>query len=466
MPWGEQCGVLRQQAGDALGEGVIKTSQALVHDGVVDPVAAEDQAEVTVGIGDEGKVGTDHGCEASTSASVGIHRGQRLVNPRDQPGGGTIQESDVEIELAGEVLVEHRLGYARMIGNVVHARCVVAAGDEDDLGRGQQFGPALVPGLARVAGHPRHDRMVGQAYPRQMATDLLPTPVDVRDTWLPHALIATRHLPSTATDAPPAVYLHGLGGSSLNWTDLMFRLVDRVDGWAVDLPGFGASPPPRDGDLSPRGHAQVAASFIEHEVGQPVHLFGNSLGGAIAVQLAARRPDLVRTLTLISPALPDLRPRRASAHLPVIAVPGLGERLVERYVQSDPRARVQATIDACVAKPERISPQRIQEAIDEVAQRDHLTYADDAVLRSLRGLLRSYLDRSGERPWKLAERVTAPTLAIYGQRDGLVDARSADRITKHFRESRVVILADCGHVAQMEHPDWVVRAWEAAFPTV
>jgi pimeloyl-ACP methyl ester carboxylesterase len=45
-----------------------------------------------------------------------------------------------------------------------------------------------------------------------------------------------------------------------------------------------------------------------------VHLVGNSFGGAVALTVAARRPELVRTLTLVSPAMPDLRPdpRRVS----------------------------------------------------------------------------------------------------------------------------------------------------------
>jgi pimeloyl-ACP methyl ester carboxylesterase len=53
--------------------------------------------------------------------------------------------------------------------------------------------------------------------------------------------------------------IHGLGGSSLNWIELMGELDADLDTIAVDLPGFGASPPPRDGDYSPRGHARSVA---------------------------------------------------------------------------------------------------------------------------------------------------------------------------------------------------------------
>jgi pimeloyl-ACP methyl ester carboxylesterase len=254
--------------------------------------------------------------------------------------------------------------------------------------------------------------------------------------------------------------VHGLGGSALNWTDLQGLLTPRLDSWAVDLGGFGASPPPRDGDMSPAGHARSLADLIEHLDVGPVHLFGNSLGGAVVLQLAARRPDLVRSLTLVSPALPDLRANRANVHLPVIAVPGVGERLVSRFLTAPAAARVQGTVDLCFADPTRVAPQRLAEAVEELAGRDHLTYATDAFLRSLRGLLRTYLDPGADRPWRLAEQVTCPTLVIYGRRDPLVDARSAYRVSRHFRNAHVVVLPDSGHVAQMEHPDFVAAAWE------
>lgn len=273
--------------------------------------------------------------------------------------------------------------------------------------------------------------------------------------------LMARHAPALDDDAPAAVFVHGLGGSALNWTDLMGLLQPDVDGWAVDLGGFGQSPPPRDGDMSPRGHARSVAEFIESLDRGPVHLFGNSLGGAIAVQLAGRSPHLVRSLTLVSPALPGYRVTRSSAHLPVLAVPGVGERLIPKFnEQNSAGARVKGTIDVCFADPSRLSDARRAEAVAETEGRDHLPYAADAMLRSLRGLLATYVDRGPQRPWKLAEQVTCPTLVVYGQKDPLVDAKAAHRITKHFRDAHVVVLPDSGHVAQMEHPEFVAQAWQ------
>jgi pimeloyl-ACP methyl ester carboxylesterase len=282
----------------------------------------------------------------------------------------------------------------------------------------------------------------------------------IEDVTLHARTLGVRHAPGCEPGLPSAVYVHGLGGSSLNWTDLMARLQPYADGWAVDLGGFGASPPPREGDFSPAGHARGVAELIDHIGNGPVHLFGNSLGGAVALQLAARRPDLVRTLTLVSPALPSLFATKSNFHLPVIAVPGVGERLIPKYLESDAGGRVRGTIDVTFADPSRVAPERLAEAVAEVRERDHLPYASDAFLRTLRGLLKTFVDVGPNRPWKLAERVTCPTLVVYGRKDPLVDPRSAHRVTRHFRDAHVVVLPDSGHVAQMEHPEFVAAAWE------
>ena len=66
-----------------------------------------------------------------------------------------------------------------------------------------------------------------------------------------------------------ALYVHGLGGASTNWTDLAALLAVRFDGWAVDLPGFGRSQPPPRGRYSIRGHVRAVIDVLEHIVGQP-----------------------------------------------------------------------------------------------------------------------------------------------------------------------------------------------------
>ncbi len=59
-----------------------------------------------------------------------------------------------------------------------------------------------------------------------------------------------RDTPATAPGAEPAVYVHGLGGSATNWTDLAGLLSHRLDGQAIDLPGFGYTDPARSYTLA------------------------------------------------------------------------------------------------------------------------------------------------------------------------------------------------------------------------
>jgi pimeloyl-ACP methyl ester carboxylesterase len=287
----------------------------------------------------------------------------------------------------------------------------------------------------------------------------LPSPWPRDDVLVPNGTLSVRQAPSLDPgSADPALFVHGLGGNATNWTDLMAMLRDSIDGVAVDLPGFGWSPPPRDGDYSLRRTAATLADLVAQRFdGRPVHLFGNSMGGAIAVQLAARHPHLVRTLTLVSPALPKAGVRRTNVHLPVIAAPGLGTTLMRRYLTLDADIRARATIDVCFADPTSVPVERMNEAVQEVRRRDALPYTGDVFVQSLRSLLATFLDRSDERPWRLAERITVPTLLVYGRADKLVDPIHAH--TKAFPDVRVLVLPHAGHVSQIEQPVLVADAW-------
>jgi len=264
--------------------------------------------------------------------------------------------------------------------------------------------------------------------------------------------------------AEPAVFVHGLGGSALNWTDLMAKLAEPpansdagvpgalLAGDAIDLPGFGFSPPPADGDCSVNARVAAVISLIEARDDGPVHLIGNSLGGAISTRVAARRPDLVRTLTLISPALPDLRPRPMPARLAVVATPGLGRWLLNRMLEMPPERRADTSIAGLFADPSRLLPERRAEAIAEVIRRDGLGYSVDVLLASTRSLLAEYTRPGSGSLWHDAARVTAPTLLIHGSHDRLVMPTMAVRAARTFPNCRVVLLPRVGHVAMMERP--------------
>ncbi|HJZ29429.1 MAG TPA: alpha/beta fold hydrolase, partial [Streptosporangiaceae bacterium] len=155
----------------------------------------------------------------------------------------------------------------------------------------------------------------------------------------------------------PALCVHGLAGSSRNWTDLMDLLRPRLACDALDLPGFGDSPPRPDRRYSIAALAQTVAALIESRE-HKVHLIASSLGGAVAVKVAAARPDLVRTLTLISPALPDPRPHLDQVHFAVLSLPGVGPRLLRKYDALPAENRVADVIATCFSDPARFGEER------------------------------------------------------------------------------------------------------------
>ncbi len=256
------------------------------------------------------------------------------------------------------------------------------------------------------------------------------------------------------SDNDPVLCVHGMAGAASNWTDFMAELAPEFVCQAIDLPGSGYSPPPK----ARRGYsipalAGTVAAFIEQHSRGPVHLVGNSMGGAVSVRLAATRPDLVRTLTLISPALPDrlVHPTLMQLQFPLLAMPKLGEWLMRRG-SPVPEQRVAGVVAACFYDPRSVAQDRFAAEVAEVRRRDELGYADAVLIGAARAIVTEYLRPGPTALWRLAGQVRVPVLAIYGSGDQLVNPRTASRAARAFRDVRVIVLPRTGHVAQLEHP--------------
>ncbi|MFF7334275.1 alpha/beta fold hydrolase [Streptomyces sp. NPDC008150] len=303
--------------------------------------------------------------------------------------------------------------------------------------------------------------------PSVPASNVLPkvSPVRVeegerlRSVGLPGITLTVRSRPPEEEGAPPALYVHGLGGSSQNWSALMSRLAGDLDSEALDLPGFGDSPPPDDGDYSVTGHARAVIRYLDAAGRGPVHLFGNSLGGAITTRVAAVRPDLVRTLTLVSPALPEIRVQRSAVPTGLLAVPGVAALFTRITRGWTAEQRVRGVTELCYGDPAQVTPDGFRAAVEEMERRLRLPYFWDAMTRSARGIVNAYTLGGQHGLWRQAERVLAPTLLVYGGRDQLVSYRMAARADRAFRDSRLLTLPDAGHVAMMEYPDTVAGAF-------
>lgn len=281
----------------------------------------------------------------------------------------------------------------------------------------------------------------------------------LRTDRLPGLELAVRVRPPVRAGLPPALFVHGLGGSSQNWSALMAGLADTVDGEALDLPGFGWSPPPADRDYSVTGLARAVIRHLDAAGRGPVHLFGNSLGGAVSTRVAAARPDLVSTLTLISPALPELRVQKSAVPTALLALPGMAG-LVDRLTRGlSAEQRTRGVTDLCYGDPSRVTPEAFAAAVEEMERRIALPYFWDALSRSSRGIVDAYTLGGQHGLWRQAQRVLAPTLLVYGGRDQLVSYRMARKAAASFRGSRLLSLPEAGHVAMMEYPEVVAAAF-------
>ena len=269
-----------------------------------------------------------------------------------------------------------------------------------------------------------------------------------------------RHTPGPE-QAGFAVYLHGLGGSSTNFTDLAGLVGVRLPGMAIDLPGFGRSAPPGGFDYAPDSHAEVVATFLAGLGYGSVHLVGNSLGGVVALLIAARRPHLVRTLTLLAPAMPDLRmdPRRMSdPRVALTMLPLVGTWVRRILIEVPPEEQIERMLRLCFADPSVVASARRAEAVAECVERIALTWAVTALRQSTQQLARSWLTPSSRSLWWVAAQVQAPALVVWGAADKLVTVRKAPRTAAALPRGRLLVLPRTGHLPQMEQPTSVARA--------
>ena len=101
----------------------------------------------------------------------------------------------------------------------------------------------------------------------------------------------------------PVVFVHGNVSSSLFWQPTMLELP--VRSLAIDLRGFGGSETvPVDAARGVRDFSDDVASVLDAEGISRAHLVGWSMGGGVVMQLMLDRPDLIESVTLVSPVSP------------------------------------------------------------------------------------------------------------------------------------------------------------------
>ncbi|MCW2947436.1 MAG: alpha/beta hydrolase [Actinoallomurus sp.] len=242
-------------------------------------------------------------------------------------------------------------------------------------------------------------------------------------------------------DGPPLLLMHGIGHRWQAWEPVIDLLAKERDVIAVDLPGFGASPPLPPGMRYDLGTVvRVLGEFIDKLGLDRPHVAGNSLGGLFALEAADS--GLARSVTALSPAgfFTPMELRYASA---VLRASRLGAAIPEaamRWLARSPRRR-NLMFGMIYGRPDLLSTDTL--LADAAALRGAVGF--DPTLRAGRGIM--FHGRLQDVPATIA----------WGTRDRILRTSQAVRAQQALPNARFLWLHGCGHVPMADDPQLVAR---------
>lgn len=235
-------------------------------------------------------------------------------------------------------------------------------------------------------------------------------------------------------DAPAVLFLHGFGASLHTWETWAQALSTDFRVVRLDLPGSGLSPPDPARNYTDAHSLALIEGLLDRLGIASASVVGHSMGGRLAWQLAAARPARVSRLVLLAPdgfASPGFEYDRAPE------VPASLQLM--RFTL--PRFVLKMGLEPAYADPAVLT--------DPMLDRYH-----DLVLAP--GARQAMLDRMAQAvltdPVARLQRITAPTLLLWGEQDAMIPVTNAADYLKAVSGSRVVTLPGVGHIPQEESP--------------
>ena len=250
--------------------------------------------------------------------------------------------------------------------------------------------------------------------------------------------------------------VHGMSGAATNWTDLIAELAPDFDCAGVDLPGSGFSAPPaKRSGYSVRALAKTIIRLIETLDRGPVHLIGNSMGGAVSIRVAAgpTGPGENAHAYLAGAAGPSAAPVDDS--LPGPGAAFVGRSLVRYWARVPAENRVAGVYRTCCYDPAILHPERFAQEVAALRRLDELGYGGATLVGAARTLVAETLTPRPLSLWRAAERVQAPALVLFGSHDRLMSPALAAPAARAFKNAQVEVLSHIGHIGQMERPDLI-----------
>lgn len=256
--------------------------------------------------------------------------------------------------------------------------------------------------------------------------------------------VRTLYLEAGPPDGPPVLLLHGLGATNASMLPVLADLAVDHRVLAPDSPGFGASDAPK-GPYSPAWFAAWVEAFQRETGTRGAVVVGNSLGGRIALECGLTHPDSVRGLVLLTPS-PAFR--RLRQYVPMVRL--LSPELARLPLPLTHRLVVEG-IRAMFSDPDRLPREWYDAAADEAVRVFRLRGHRVAFFSSARQI---YLDEAYGRHgfWQRLPGLLPPALFVWGDRDRLVPSAFARHVADCLPSAGQIVLEDCGHVPQFEHP--------------
>jgi pimeloyl-ACP methyl ester carboxylesterase len=245
-------------------------------------------------------------------------------------------------------------------------------------------------------------------------------------------------------DHPPVLLLHGIGRSLEDWAPQWERLAGAYRVITLDIPGFGFSSRPSE-PVTLAALAQGVADTLD-TLGErrPLHVIGNSLGGAVALQLLIQRPERVASLVLVNSAGFG---REVTLLLRMLTLPVIGRMATRRTTRASARILERSIF----ADRSLASRQRIEHAVAIGRQPD-----SGFVMREIAGELAT--GRAVKDDWRAelssaAAQHPRPTLIIWGDRDRVLPAHHLETAQRLMPHAKTHLFNGIGHMPQIECPD-------------
>jgi pimeloyl-ACP methyl ester carboxylesterase len=235
-------------------------------------------------------------------------------------------------------------------------------------------------------------------------------------------------------DAPVVIMLHGFGSSLETWDEWAVLLSDKFRVIRYDLPGFGLTGPDPTGDYTDARGVAVLAALMDRLGIAKAAIIGNSMGGKLAWSFAAQHPDRVTKLVLVSPD------GFASPGFEYGKKPDIGFT-VRLLPYALPTAMLRASLVPAYADKTLLTE-------DLVAR-----YADMMLAPGVRAAIVARMQQyMPQDPDADLRRIQAPTLLVWGGRDGMIPFTNAQDYLRAIPNSRLAAFPDLGHIPQEEAP--------------